>query len=174
MLLLIYWDRLSALDIRYSRMWCMPMTMLGNWRVGFLVNWFRFWNWATFDVIYCKYLKNCRWLKCWTTCHALVCNMIYNPTEIKVNHRLFNYNIWNNWINICLRHTNTTKRKFQIILGVLNSERLMLPILRWYWSMMYVLELPIPGEPGNWTIPLREYGIQLTVTHIITLRAYMI
>ena len=32
-----------------------------------------------------------------------------------------------------------------------------------------VLELPIPGEPGNRIIPLRESGIQLSGTRIIPL-----
>ena len=32
------------------------------------------------------------------------------------------------------------------------------------------LELPIPGEPGKWIIPLRESGIQFPGTRIIPLR----
>ena len=32
------------------------------------------------------------------------------------------------------------------------------------------MELPIPGEPGNRVIPLRESGIQFPGTPIITLR----
>ena len=33
-----------------------------------------------------------------------------------------------------------------------------------------VLELPIPGEPGNWIIPLWESGIQFPGTRIIPIR----
>ena len=33
-----------------------------------------------------------------------------------------------------------------------------------------VMELPIPGEPGNRIIPLTEPGIQLSGTRIIPLR----
>ena len=37
-----------------------------------------------------------------------------------------------------------------------------------------VLELPIPGEPGNRIIPVRESGIQLPGTRIIPLRESVI
>ena len=136
MLLLLFWTCISTLYFRPNRTWCVMIMMLINQGVGFPIVWIHFWIWANLEVVLSDSLKNYRRLKFWTTRYALVWNVISHSILITYNHRIFIFHRWNNWFNIYLRYTNTTKVKYQVLLGVIHSDELMYLVLIWDWGMM--------------------------------------
>ena len=142
-MLLLFWKTgLSTLDFGFYRTWYALTTVLGYFWDGFPISWCNFWSWAMFGVQLSDSTEYSRNMKCRAKHHTIVHNVIYNLKTVTYNHRIYYYegynhwvNICDQWVNLCVRYTNIEKGHCQSLIIVLNSGRLdelMCMLLRGY------------------------------------------